>query len=180
MSENHNLAITHQWTYKNGLSTELLLVHMTEKLRSVLDQRKAVCAVFIDVSKAFDSVSHTNLSYKVQGHGIIGNLWKWLTSFLFNRTQFTIVGENKAQTSLVTCGVPQRSVLGPFLFNLYTDDLPVVISTQENTSIEMYADDTTLYCIADDVDTVIAATNRALALITEWCIVNAMTLHPIK
>ena len=64
-------------------------------------------------------------------------------------------------------------MLGPSLLNFYTDDLPVVINTQENTSIEMYADDTTLYCIADDVDTMIAATNRALALITEWCIVNA-------
>ena len=148
---------------------------MTEKWRSVLDQGKAFCAVFIDFRKAFDSVSHTNLPYKVQVHGIMGNLWKWLTDYLSNRTQFTAVGESNSPTSSVTCGVPQGSVLGPFLFNLYTD-LPVVINTQENTSIEMYADDTTLYCIADDVDTVIAATNRALNRITEWCIVNTMTL----
>ena len=49
-----------------------------------------------------------------------------------------------------------------------------------NTCIEMYTDDTTLYCIADDVDTAIAATNKALALIAEWCITNAMVLHPVK
>ena len=74
ISENHNLVSTHQWAYKKGLSTELPPVNMTEKWRSVLDQRKAVCAVFIDFRKAFDSVSHTNLPYKVQAHGIMGNL----------------------------------------------------------------------------------------------------------
>ena len=52
------------------------------------------------------------------------------------------------QTSPITCSVPKGPVLGPFLFNLYTDDLPNVINTLESTCIEMYADDTALYCIA--------------------------------
>ena len=60
-TENNNLVNSSQWAYKKGLSTELLLVNMTEKWRSALDQRKTVCAVFIDFRKAFESVSHTNL-----------------------------------------------------------------------------------------------------------------------
>ena len=75
----------------------------------------------------------------------MNNLWKWLTDDRSNRTQFNAVGESKSQTSsLFTCGVPQGSVFGPFLFNLYTDYQPIVINTQEKLSIQMYADDTTL------------------------------------
>ena len=88
-SDNHNLVNSHQWAYTKGLSTERLLVNMTGKWRSALDQRKAVCAVFTDFRKAFDSASHTNLPYKVQAHGIMGNLWKCSTDYLSNRTQFT-------------------------------------------------------------------------------------------
>ena len=73
-SENNNLVNSSQWAYKKGLSQELLLVNMTGKWCSALDQRKTVCAVFIDFRKTFDSVSYTNLPYKVQAHGIMGNM----------------------------------------------------------------------------------------------------------
>ena len=65
-SENHNLVNSHQWPYKKGLSTELLLVNITEKWHSAQDKKEAVSAVFIDFCEAFDSVSHTNLPYKAE------------------------------------------------------------------------------------------------------------------
>ena len=100
-SENNNLVNSSQWAYKKGLSTELLLVIMTGKWRSALHQRKTVCAVFIDFRKAFDSVFHTNLPYKVQAHGIMGNCGNGLQT-----TYLTVL--NSPQ-SAKACPIPPQS-----------------------------------------------------------------------
>ena len=87
-----NNLITDQWAYREGYSTELLLVHLSETWRKAVDQNKVVAVAFIDFRKAFDCVSHTTLLHKLRHQfGIQGPLFSWLTDYLSDRTQLSVV-----------------------------------------------------------------------------------------
>ena len=88
-----NYLITdYHWAYCEGYSTELLLVHLSETWRKVVDQNKVVAVAFIDFRKAFDGVSHKTLLHKLRYQfGIQGPLFSWLTDYLSDRTQFSVV-----------------------------------------------------------------------------------------
>ena len=105
-----------------------------------------VRAIFCDISKAFDRVWHRGLLYKLQSVGISGLLLQWFTDYLHNRKQRVVLpGANSDRTS-VKAGVPQGSIIGPLLFLLYINDIVENI----NSSIRLFADDTSLYIIVDN------------------------------
>ena len=88
----NNLITDYQWAYREGYSTELLPVHLSESWKKAVDQNKVVAAAFIDFRKAFDCVSHTTLLHKLRHQfGIQGPLFSWLTDYLSDRTQFSVV-----------------------------------------------------------------------------------------
>ena len=116
----HNLITDYQWAYREGYSTELLLVHLSETWRKAVDQSKVVAVAYIDFRKAaFDCVSHTTLLHKLRHQcGIQGPLLSWLTDYLSDRTQFSVVNGQHSNVVNVRCGIPQGSILGPTLFVL--------------------------------------------------------------
>lgn len=120
-----NLAHRNQWAYKQGHSTEMLLVKMTEDGRRALDDNLVVGVVLVDFRKAFDSISHEVLMQKLQGLGIVGDMWSWIRDHLSNRSQVTYVNGSKSKAMPIKFGVPQRSVLDPTLFSFF-NDLPDV------------------------------------------------------
>jgi len=146
----NRLVTNKQWAYRKGYSTELLLAHLTETWRRAIDSKQVVGVVFIDFQKAFDSVSHTTLIHKLKHYfRIDGYLLDWLKDYLSNRKQFTVMNGKKSDYAQVTYGIPQGSVLGRTLFNLYTSDLPDSVTSGE---VYMYADDTTIYCMGSTID----------------------------
>ncbi|KAL9982072.1 hypothetical protein ACROYT_G010864 [Oculina patagonica] len=174
----NRLLTNNQWAYRKGYSTELLLAHLTETWRRVIDSKKVVGVVFIDFQKAFDSVSHSILTHKLKHYfGIEGNLLDWLKDYLRNRKQFTVMNGKKSDYAQVTYGIPQGSVLGPTLFNLYTSDLPDSVTSGE---VYMYADDTSIYCVGNTIDHVTTLLNDALNELLLWCRVNSIFPHPKK
>ena len=138
-----------QWGFKKGHSTELLLIYLTETWKKAIEEGKAVGVIFIDFSKASDTVDDEILRLKLQSSGIAGKVATWIEDYLCNRKQLTVIETESSEVLDVSMGVPQGSLLGPRLITAYTNDLPKAVKSGQ---IEMYADDTTAFCIGENID----------------------------
>ena len=107
-----------------------------------LDNKEILISLFLDLSKAFDCLDHSQLLCKLEYYGIRGILLDWFLSYLSNRKQYVIIDDFKSELQQITCGVPQGSILGPLLFLLYINDL---CNTSTVLKYVLFADDTTLY-----------------------------------
>ena len=136
-----NLLDNRQWAYRKGKSTEQLLIHLTERWRQAVERKLFVGKLFLDFTKAFDTVSHNILLQKLNDLGVRGDIWLWLKNYLKERRPFVRINGCDSDTHIITHGVPQGSVLGPTLFSLLTNDLPKSLRPAETY---LYADDTTI------------------------------------
>jgi hypothetical protein len=170
--------ISHQQHgFVNGRSCTTLLSSVSHHWAQLLDQRSPpdVDVVFLDWSKAFDKVSHSILLGKLHNYGICGPLWHWISSFLLNRSQRVQFRGASSEWIPVQSGVPQGSVLGPLLFNLFVLDLPNHVQSY----LPQYADDTLLYRpIHSEHD--INIMQADLDSIISWCHNNKMVLNHDK
>ena len=140
--ELNNLFSKHQHGFRSKRSTETQLLECFNDWSSNVDFGEAVDVLYLDISKAFDTVSHSKLIYKLSQYGIHGNFIRWISAFLSDRSQAVRVDSVLSAYERVVSGVPQGSVLGPFLFLLFINDLPRVC---QNSSIKMFADDSKIY-----------------------------------
>ena len=136
----------HQFGFCPKFSTEYAIVDIYDKLTKNLDNSLTSCAIFLDLAKAFETVSHDILLRKLEKYGFRGNTLKLLTSYLKDRYQFVKLGSAKSEISLIEFGVPQGSILGPILFLLYINDL----ADNTNLFVKLYADDTFLSAANSD------------------------------
>jgi len=108
-----------------------------------LDNKEHVLGIYSDLKKAFDTVDHSILLWKLNNYGMRGIVYDWFASYLFNRLQFTAVNGCSSCKLPVTCGIPQGSVLGPILFLI--NDLPNSIP---GCNAKLFADDTNIFLSA--------------------------------
>lgn len=137
---NNNMLSPSQYGFRSGVSTCNAVQEVVNYVLTGLEEKKQTCSLFIDLSKAFDMVSHKILIEKLSFYGVQGLELSLLESYLSHRRQLVKVGNQKSDLLTIRSGVPQGSVLGPFLFTVYINDFPNFISVKS----VLYADDTTL------------------------------------
>ena len=101
----------------------MALIEFSDNIYRLLDEGNYVIGIFIDFTKSFDTVDHEILLHKLYRYDIRGHANNFFRSYLTNRTQYTYVNGEKSDISRITCGAPQRSVLGPPFFVLHINDL---------------------------------------------------------
>ena len=139
-----------------------------------MEQGRLCGAVFLDLTKAFDTVDHQTLLSKLSAYGLSGNSLQWFRSYITDRKQRTSFGNEMSNELPVTHGVPQGSILGPLLFVIYINDLPSIL---ECCCASLYADDTVIYCYGSSSQELSEKLNRDLLAITKWLNDHKLTLN---
>ena len=172
-----NLYYPLQSGFRPGYSTTSTLLHCTDAWYKALDNRRMIGVVFLDVSKAFDTVNHNLLLSKLQSLGLDSSAIAWFHSYLQNRSMTTCLEECRSSPGFPSAGVPQGSILGPSLFSTFINDFPQTIPS--STTV-LYADDTTIYVSGTDVEEISSALQSCLDAACLWMQVNCLKLSTTK
>ena len=163
-----------QFGFRKNHSTTHALLTFIDKIAHAIDDVSHTIGVFLDFSKAFDTINHDILIYKLRHYGIRGKSLDWFRDYLSNRKQFVSINGRDSQLKTISCGVPQGSLLGPLLFILYINDLH---NSSHILSFICFADDSNLFFTHRDPRILIDTMNRELTLVQSWIQANRLSLN---
>ena len=172
----HDLSSKYQFGFREHFSTGLAITQVFESLLNNKGINESSCAIFLDLAKAFDSINHQTLLDKLEHYGVRGDVHSLFKSYLENRKQCVSYKDVSSTFLPITTGVPQGSVLGPFLFLVYINDLP--LCSKINTTL--YADDTVLICSDKNINSLNLKTNEEPEKINLWFLSNKLSLNLSK
>ena len=163
--------------YRKGYSTQHVLIRLLENCRNQLDQNKFVGWILMDLSKAFDSISHDLIIAKLNSYGFDQNALKLIYSYLKGRRQCVKINGKFSKFKPISSGVPQGSILGPILFNIFINDINYFI---QEADLHGFADDHTLSAYSDNLEKLKNTLSKQADVAIDWLTENGMIANPSK
>ena len=164
--------------FRKGHSTATVLLKIKDDIMKAMKRGEVTLLVTADFSKAFDTIKYKTVLHKLYRLGFSKSFLKWTVSYLTNRKQFVQIDDRVSESLQLTFGVPQGSIMGPLLFNLYMTDL----NSELDATCHQYADDTTLYRHSKpaDLNESVSALQSTLRKLEDWSERSNLVINPEK
>ena len=169
-----NILYENQFGFRRKHSTSNAINHSIDKIVSDLENKHHVIGIFIDLSKAFDTICHQKLLIKLEKYGIRGTPLKLIRDYISSRTQIVNFNGTKSNPQPVSYGVPQGSVLGPLLFILYIND---IVNSCKSAHLVLFADDTNIFVTAKTEKEAYEAANKCINDIYLYMLANQLHIN---
>lgn len=173
----HHIMTPFQFGFTKQRSTETALLTQKEIILDAFEKETYTLGIFVDFSKAFDRINHITLIKKLDHYGFRGNFLNVIKSYLKYRQQKVEINGYASNFKELSNGVPQGSILGPLLFNIYVNDL---VNIDNSTTFIIYADDTSLFFRDCDLHKLVHKANDVLQSLNAWSIRNSLIINTSK
>ena len=173
----HKILYTNQYGFRSNHSTYMAALSLIDNISRGLDNRLTTAAIFIDLSKAFDTIDHHILLNKLLAYGVRGTAHNWFCSYLHNRCNYVQFKNSTSDRVSCNIGVPQGSILGPLLFILYINDIH---KSSMNSNFILFADDTTVFLQKKNLHDTLAEASSEFSHISDWLRTNKLSLNILK
>ena len=163
-----------QFGFRKNFSTSHATTLLVENITTAFEKKQSMIGVFLDLSKAFDTIDHKILLRKLMHYGVRGLPLEWFSSFLNDRAQQVVCNNRLSDSLKIKCGVPQGFILGPLLFLKYVNDFCRCVAKGKTI---MFADNTNLFFSKSSYEKVFQVANEELKSIDNWLTANKLFLN---
>ena len=173
----HDLISKFQSGFRKFHLCDTGLATLLSEWHQKMDNNLLIGCINIDLRKAFDLLNHNIICEKLKLYGCNNNALSWFCSYLSERNQTVFINSKMSDSLKINHGIPQGSILGPLLFILFINDLPLCL---KKGGIHMYADDTSVYVTGKDVNELNTCLNMELEEVSKWCNTNKLVINQLK